>query len=103
MASQTNHVAKKGEMQMTKQEMAVLRALQANPAGLFEDDFREATKREVSRHTVGEHLAVLSNQGLIKPTAEQPRDGRIKGMLHRYTLTGVGLAFLAAETAQARQ
>ncbi len=87
---------------MTKQEVAVLLALQAHPAGLLEDDFRQATRREVSRHTVCEHLAVLLSQGLIKTTAEQPQDGRAKGLVDRYTLTEAGVQYLTLETAPAQ-
>lgn len=79
---------------MTKQEKAVLIALSNNPAGLLQVDFREATKREVSQHTVHLQLEALSQAGMITGTEEQSEDGRIKGTVTRYTITGEGKAAL---------
>ncbi|MBK6616344.1 hypothetical protein [Ottowia sp.] len=81
---------------MDKKKLAVLAALEAAPAGLLKADFREATSREVSAHTVQEEqLDPLLSSGHIAATAEASTDGRIKGMVDRFTLTDAGKAALA--------
>ena len=80
---------------MTKQEKAVLMALSQNKAGLLKGDFREATRREVSSHTVEEEqLKPLTERGLIATSEEKSSDGRIKALVTRYTITEAGEAEL---------
>ena len=82
---------------LTKKEVAVLLALRGADDGLLEADFREATRREVSAHTVlEEQLVPLQQRGLISSTAEVPTDRRIHGTVDRYALTAAGEQALAA-------
>ena len=61
-------------MVMDKKKLAVLKSLVANPAGLLLADFREATRREVSRHTVKEEqLEPLLAEGMVTSTPERSR------------------------------
>ena len=76
---------------MDKKERAVLVALAASVGGLLKGDLREATRREVSSHTVHEQLDALLAKGMIEATPEASNDGRVKGLVDRYTITGVGL------------
>jgi DNA-binding PadR family transcriptional regulator len=50
---------------------------------------------------VCEQLAALMSRGLIQATPEESTDGRIKGLIDRYSLTEAGRQCLAAEAAAA--
>ena len=80
-----------------KKERAVLVALAAAVGGLLRGDMREATRREVSSHTVHEQLETLEQRGHIVATHEPSTDGRVKGMLDRYTITEAGRQAIETE------
>jgi len=79
---------------MDKRERAVLEALARHRSGLLRCDLREATRREVSAHTVQEQLDVLLQRGHIAATAQQSVDRRVKELPNRYTITASGQSAL---------
>lgn len=82
---------------MDKKKHAVLLALAAaGETGLARADFREATRREVSAHTVQEEqLDPLMQSGMITLGQQPSEDGRVKGPVDRYTITDAGRQALA--------
>ena len=66
---------------MTKQEFAVLMALRDNPGGLLADDFREATKREVSRHNTATVLPRQRHENCAAIPLSPTQEGNPSGLV----------------------
>lgn len=63
---------------------------------MLKADLREATRREVSSHTVQEEqLDPLVAAGYVSATPEASTDGRVKGSVYRLAITETGKLCLA--------